>query len=277
MNSICILSNNQMITNYVVRKLPKEKINLDLVIINDNRISKRIKWNTEIFNKVRYLEGSRVMKWGLENMNLTTKGEYILKKHIFSIKLLMIPFLQMHYDTTLFLDDDIYIFKNPIDLFKSNYIFFNEGFNKFDEKEKNEKSTALYYAYLDIFDLKLSIKEYNKLTINAGQMILSKDKNFLKYLENFFNNEIIFRVMMGRAKWRIFFLEQFFKNFYYYKLKERNKKIRLFTSDEAKFIVSKWKEDFGNSKMKKVPILLHIGTQSSKLNYFEHFDKTICL
>jgi len=215
---IGILANNLIFYEKMLENMPKQDNSLEFIIVNETRLedkrkeiqklNKKYRFNAEIIGADEIIEN---VKADIITNNI---GEKFINEYTMGLNILTqyYIFKNRMANKLLFLDDDIIIKKDLIDIFKHDFAFYKLMLGYVPNNTKYDKQIIRYYGGL--------IETWGREHINSGQRLYHKKiKNkYLKMLKLYLNSEIIYAEwwkhdnMPMKFNKRGFFTDQNFEN-----------------------------------------------------------------
>ena len=286
MKNLIIIQNDMEMLDLLLFKYPKEtKKDVLFHFVNDTRfvdqrkdIDDRIK-NSDCDIKYNYQvhDSKDINKDAIQKVELNNKlSKLFFANYRFNIQFAVPIYFSSRVDKILMTDDDIVIYLDPSFLFdKYGDAIIQVPFNKYDPNNISPQ----FNAYKEVFNLDMTVEEYNKNTMGAGTFIYSFEDNFIDYFDRFYSNKILMQIFEKHYKKyedgyknngyvaKSFFADQFW-NFYFKKMiKDRNKSL-FFRDGDIRLILTRLKnENWLPKKMLKTPTIIHYAAGTKKKLY----------
>jgi len=222
--AIVILTHNLYFTEVALQNMPKQT-DIDIIFINDVRYKDCMKGLTDLIIKYKLQMNARIFSSTKINsyirsiLKLTKDGNSFLDMYTMGMNINAQYFILGHpnspYEKALFLDEDVLILRDMIDVFKK-------------EKVANLRSILNTSFYQANDDYALAWQEmagcdyetWKYAYINGGQRIYTWTKTFRdeyrNLLEKFYNTKVFYESFKrwkttGKNKSKAFFMDQSFE------------------------------------------------------------------
>ncbi len=286
MKDLIILQNDMDMLELLLYKYPKETDNNVLFhFVNDTRnVDKRKEIDKMIMNskcssiKNNYciydskdIDTKAISKLNPLNIDAKLFFNYYRYNSQFTIPI----YFSDKTDKIVMTDDDIVIYQDASLLFKYDNAFIRVPFNKYDKNNIPQQ----FYEYRNIFELDISVDEYNSDTLGAGTFTYTFEDRMIDYLNKFYANDFLMNIFKqhyykyenGYKKdgyvSKSFFADQFW-NWYFKKIIKDNNNKFTYENGEVRLILTKLKDTSKiQKKMLNAPVMIHYAAGSNKKLY----------
>jgi hypothetical protein len=233
------------------------------------------KYNIKIFKDSNFIDLGELYKKYELKYSLAGKAKKMLYEHGCIFKILQPLYLieEFGYEKVLSSDDDIFILRDLSPIFENYKEFSFKKEQLFRLRTSNRFDTL--NAYNKIFNLNLTIEEANSLSVNAGNILSSKDESLSDHFYNFMINDFVHHLYfdyIGYTRWTV---EQRFQQFNLHYLKAQGRSVEFFNSDDLRLVLSVDKEPDERYLKNAVPRLIHYAVGKKKPIYLNYFLKGI--
>ena len=210
---VCVLVNNMVYFETMLRNMPKQNDKILFVFVNEQRLLDMTDKITNIANKYisnfKVIGSEKANNFCLKNLNLSEQGRHFL--NVYKMGMNILPqyylFTKTNCEKMLFLDDDILITSDLINIFENINCcsFVRDGMTGFLVK-KDKKGNKIYYSndaqseLINLWNNKNPIpqdilKKYVDNYFNSGTRIYVMNNSLLEsyknLLEKFFENKLL--------------------------------------------------------------------------------------
>lgn len=234
--ALAILANNLVYFEAMMRNMPKQNKNIDILVVNEIGIGDKREQLKQIADEcgveVQMFSSRIVTKACAADLTLSEDGKKFIVSYAMGMNILFQYYAMEHlgYDKVLFLDDDVLINKDLMPIFeKHDFAFFKAliGY-RIGKTAYDKRLVELYGDCAAIWD---------KNHINSGQRLYSKRivPKYRRMLEVFFNDEHFYAAWFLNSigekyyKQKSFFLDENFENCLAKKTKVLNNDMKEYT------------------------------------------------
>lgn len=269
MNDVAILDAGGAVYNLEVMLKNLPSVSIKYTIIIDKRLCQDYshiealckKYNVQQFE---IIDSDEIFKAFKKDIKLSTWeffNDYTMSLNIIA-QWYLIKYKK--YSKVLFLDDDIILNNNIVDIFKEDkslFYVYRLSAGAASYKECSKTALKVCEAFADIFEYEFNENNYKETVldthINGGQRLYCKSdvdiEKYEYYLKKFFENETLFEVWQNRRNHCSWYLDERFEGYFAWKTGIFNNDMTKYAYVENKNILNE-----KNGVLAKMPKYKHI-------------------